>query len=111
MADCVCESTPSCVGLKRGAELENSQSCKRIKAEPLTPPRDYEPCECDEVDGPSSPYWEAEDYMVRGYETEQPVQYNLYDMTAEEWEQHETGEMWELSQNEVPRMDFDVEMT
>ena len=109
MADCVCESTPSCMSLKRVADIENPQSCKRIKTEPLTPPRDYETCQCNEPNGPSSPYWEAEDYMVRGYETEKPVQYNLYDLTPEEWEHQEEGETWELG--EVPRVDCDVEMT
>lgn len=97
------------MGSKRTADFEESQAeCyvnynKKIKREPLTPPR--EPS-CTVENTVSSPYWEVEEYMVRGYESIQDVQCSLYDLTPEEeWERQ-----CDNDDSEVPRLDCDVDM-
>lgn len=114
MADCLYEHPPNhnLMGSKRTAEFEENQAeCivrynKKVKREPLTPPREMSPGEArNEVENPvSSPYFEVEDYMVRGYESD--AQYSLYDLTPEEeWErQCNTDDV------EVPRLDCDIDM-
>ncbi|GCE99494.1 hypothetical protein ZYGM_003471 [Zygosaccharomyces mellis] len=111
MADCLCEKFPNhnFMGSKRPANFEESQAecvvrySKRIKREPLTPPG--EPS-CEIENTVSSPYWEVEEYMVRGYESIQDVQCSLYDLTPEE----ELERQYDDENGEVPRLDCDIDM-
>ncbi|CAR29264.1 hypothetical protein ZYGR_0Z01860 [Zygosaccharomyces rouxii] len=112
MADCLCENFPNYnfMGSKRTADFEDrsQEECvvrynKKIKREPLTPPRESS---CEVENKGCSPYWEVEEYMVRGYESIQDVQCSLYDLTPEE----ELERQCDDDDGEVPRIDCDIDM-
>lgn len=103
------------MGSKRLADIEekdlekNDEECslrcnKRIKRDPLTPPREFYE---NKNNSSCSPYFEVEDYMVRGYESIQDVQCSLYDLTPEE----EVDRMCCYGDaSEIPRFDCDIDM-